>query len=165
MTVGVRLSRTELVQRFFALRPAMHRRLDEEMTRQLRDDLHHVTIHQLSVLEHLRQGPHPMREIARVLGVGESSATATADRLVRQGLVERLADPGDRRLVLLSLTEEGSALVEGVERAAARRTSRMLSALSDEQLAQLVDILETLRDAPPASFSHDDATEHDGERR
>ncbi|HET9091390.1 MAG TPA: MarR family transcriptional regulator [Acidimicrobiales bacterium] len=163
MTTGVRLGRAELIQRLFALRPAMHRRFNEEMTRELHDELHDVTIHQLSVLEHLRHGPLAMRELARALGVGESSATATADRLVRQGLVERLADPGDRRLVLLSLTGEGSALVDGVERAAARRTSRMLSALSDEQLAQLVDILETLRDAPSAPF--DDTTEHDGARR
>jgi DNA-binding MarR family transcriptional regulator len=140
-------NRDELIQRVFALRPVLQRRFNEQMHRELHEELQHVTIHQLSLLEHLRGGPVSMRELAKGMAIGESSATAAADRLVRQGLVERLDDPTDRRVVLLALTTAGSELVGSVLEAAAAKTSRMLSALSDIQLAQLVDICETLRDA------------------
>lgn len=141
-------TRQQLLERVYALQPLLQRRFSEELQRELHDELHHVTIHQLTVLNHLRDGTLSMRELARTLAVSESSATATADRLVREGLVERLADPADRRVVLLSLTRDGRRFADRVSRAHSLKTSRMLSVLSDRQLAQLVEIYETLRDAP-----------------
>jgi DNA-binding MarR family transcriptional regulator len=141
------VSRDELIQRVFALRPMMQRRFNDELHRGLQDELQSVTIHQLSVLEHLCHGAVSMRELAKNLGVGESAATAAADRLVKQGLVERLSDPADRRIVRLGLTPKGADLIDRVQQATSCKTSKMLSALSDTQLAQLVDIFETLKDA------------------
>jgi DNA-binding MarR family transcriptional regulator len=148
--------RQQLLERVFALQPILQRRFSDELSRELDDELHHVTIHQLAALHHLSEGICSMRELARTLSISESSATAAADRLVREGLVERRADPADRRLVLLALTDEGRAFVERVRRARALKTSRMLSVLSDRQLAQLVEIYETLRDAPTRATSHTD---------
>ena len=150
-------TRDELIQRIFALRPVMQRRFNEELHRELHDELQSVTIHQLSVLEHLRSGAVTMRELARNLAVGESAATAAADRLVRQGLVERHSDPADRRVVRIALTDHGQQFVERVQEATARKTSRMLGALSDIQLTQLVDIFETMRDSayPGPDTCHD----------
>ncbi|MHB1987194.1 MAG: MarR family winged helix-turn-helix transcriptional regulator [Acidimicrobiales bacterium] len=137
-------ARGELVQRFLALRPIMQRRFYEELDCGLQEELESVTIHQLSVLEHLRGGAVSMRELARSLGISESAATAAADRLVRRGLLERLGDPTDRRIVRVALTATGVTVVDRVQQAVTRKTSRMLSALSDAQLLQLVDIFETL---------------------
>ena len=137
-------TREELVQRVFAMRPVLHRRFGEELNRELHDELQHVTINQLSVLQHLQEGTKSMRELAKTLGFSESSATATADRLVREGLVERLDDPGDRRVVLLALTTEGCTFVERVQEAVTRKTSRMLNALSDRQLVEFVEICQTM---------------------
>lgn len=139
--------REALIERVFALRPIMRRCFEAQLHRELHAELQQVTVNQLSFLEALRERPLPMRELARSLEIGESSATATADRLVRQGLVSRLDDPTDRRLVLLALTESGLALIERVQQVAANKTSIILASLSDTQLAQLVDILETLREA------------------
>ena len=106
-----------------------------------------------------------MRELARSLGISESAATATADRLVRQGLAERHSDPDDRRIVLLGLSKEGSRMAASMHRAATKKTERMLSVLSDSQLAQLVDILETLEAAwgtgeAATNRTHDDDHDH-----
>src|SRR5690348_15470046 len=46
-------------------------------------------------------------EIARGLGVGLSTVTGVVDRLVEHGLVERHADPDDRRLSRVRTTEAG----------------------------------------------------------
>jgi len=54
----------------------MQRRFSALLHRELRDELHAVTGHQLSVLAYLRGQSVTMRELARELDVGESAATA-----------------------------------------------------------------------------------------
>lgn len=139
--------REALVERVFELREVMHQHFEHELDKELRDRLDHVTIHQLSVLAQLKEDARPMRELAKCLGISESAATATADRLVRQGLAERHSDPDDRRVVLLGLSKEGSRMATSLHRAATKKSERMLAVLSDAQLGQLVDILETLQAA------------------
>ena len=51
--------------------------------------------------------PITMGELSRILGMPFSSATRTADWLVDCGYVQRLADPEDRRVVRVELTEAG----------------------------------------------------------
>src|SRR5919112_4264516 len=53
-----------------------------------------------------------MRELSRRLGGSFSNATVLVDRLVDRGLVERLAEPEDRRVVLVRATKEGRRLIE-----------------------------------------------------
>jgi DNA-binding MarR family transcriptional regulator len=53
-----------------------------------------------------------MRELARRLGGSFSNATVLVDRLVDRGLVERRAEPQDRRVVLVRTTEDGRRLIE-----------------------------------------------------
>jgi DNA-binding MarR family transcriptional regulator len=148
-------TRAHLVERFLDLRPQLDRRFAGELDRELRDTLYNVTFRQLGTLRQLQDGPLPMREIARRLGIGESAATATADRLVRQGLVERQGDSSDRRVVRLALSPSGSEVVAAFQQAVTARTRKILSVLSDLQLEQLVGIYETLHEA----FDPGDATE------
>src|SRR3954465_2225656 len=51
--------------------------------------------------------PVPMSSVANVLRCDRSAGTGTTDRLEERGYVERRADPADRRVKLLALTEEG----------------------------------------------------------
>lgn len=53
-----------------------------------------------------------MRELARKMGGSFSNATVLVDRLVERGLVERLAESQDRRVVLVWVSEEGRRLIE-----------------------------------------------------
>src|SRR4029453_16225567 len=62
-------------------------------------------------LKVLRPGhPIAMRELADGLHCDPSNITGIVDRLGDRGLVERGSAPGDRRVKILTLTEEGSAL-------------------------------------------------------
>lgn len=144
MTTPTTTSRDELVSRLLALRPGFQRRFHEELDRSLHEELESITIHQLSVLKNLEDSPRPMRDLAHCLGISESSATAAVDRLVKAGLVERSSDPNDRRVVLAALSPAGSDVVARVAKAVRRRVGEMLTALSDAQIAALVDIYETL---------------------
>ncbi len=85
----------------------------------------------------------PMRSLATQLDYDASNFTALVDRLERRGIVERRADPADRRVRALALTAEGErqranfwgALVED---------PGPLSALGTEQLSALLQLLEAM---------------------
>jgi DNA-binding MarR family transcriptional regulator len=147
-----------LIDRFFELRPVLQKRFNTDLERQLRDELGSVTIHQLTALKHLQAGPVTMRELAKELGVSESAVTAIGDRLVRQGLVERLGDPSDRRIVRLGLSKTGRRLIERIDESVCHKTAAVVSVLSDTQLAQLVDIVETLAGAEKVAAAEKSAT-------
>jgi MarR family transcriptional regulator, organic hydroperoxide resistance regulator len=82
--------------------------------------------------------PTPMNELAEALACDASNVTGLVDRLEARGLVERRADPGDRRVRTLVLTPDGIALrSEVIERmseppeAIARLSARDQRALRD----------------------------------
>jgi len=52
--------------------------------------------------------PVPMRRLACAMRCDPSNITGLADRLEERGLVERRAEPGDRRVKALALTAEGT---------------------------------------------------------
>ena len=52
--------------------------------------------------------PVPMRRLACAMRCDPSNVTGLADRLQERGLVERRADPSDRRVKGLALTLEGA---------------------------------------------------------
>ena len=56
----------------------------------------------------------PMRRLACALHCDTSNVTGIVDRLEDRGLVERRADPADRRVKRLVLTPEGAALHEAL---------------------------------------------------
>jgi DNA-binding MarR family transcriptional regulator len=64
---------------------------------------------QLMVLRALDE-PRPMREVAANLACDSSNLTGITDRLEERGLVRRTADPKDRRVKLLVLTDDGQRM-------------------------------------------------------
>src|SRR4051812_26698224 len=58
--------------------------------------------------------PVPMLSVANVLRCDRSAVTWITDRLEERGYVERLADPHDRRVKLLALTDEGRRVREEI---------------------------------------------------
>jgi DNA-binding MarR family transcriptional regulator len=70
---------------------------------------HSLTGAQARVLALLAREPTPMRQVARQLKCEPSNVTGIVDRLESRGLVERRADPADRRVKVAAATEEGRA--------------------------------------------------------
>ncbi len=88
-----------------------------------------------------------MRELARKLGGSFSNATVLVDRLVDRGLVERLMDPEDRRVVLVRATQEGQALIEQLVTSWRAISESVLEAMDPEDLAALRRGLDGLLEA------------------
>ena len=88
-----------------------------------------------------------MRELARRLGGSFSNATVLVDRLVDRGLVERLADPQDRRVVLVRAADEGRQLIEQLVTSWRTLSSPLLETLTPEDLSKVHEALRVLLEA------------------
>jgi DNA-binding MarR family transcriptional regulator len=109
-----------------------------------------VSRSEAGLLSSLTGGPRRITELADLEGHAQPTMTLLVKRLEQRGWVARDRDPADGRVVLVSLTEAGTAALEDV-RADYRRVLRdHLVALDDEQLAALqiaTEALESLLDA------------------
>jgi DNA-binding MarR family transcriptional regulator len=85
-----------------------------------------------------------MRELARRLGGSFSNATVLVDRLVDRGFVERLAEPKDRRVVLVRATGEGRHLIEQLVTSWRTLSTPLLEALAPEELDTVHEALRVL---------------------
>ena len=79
-----------------------------------------------------REGPIRLTALAAKEGVSQPSMTQLIQRLERQGLVTRLADPDDGRVALVAITEAGQALLDDRTRTRRERLAALLATLSSE---------------------------------
>jgi DNA-binding MarR family transcriptional regulator len=80
-------------------------------------------------------GALPMRRLAETMDVSQASATGIVDRMEQRGLVERLRDDEDRRVVRVALTQLGRTTIAGFATERRERLSEILDDLTDEELA------------------------------
>ena len=90
-------------------------------------DLTFTQLRALFVLTHRSQR---VSDLAGALGMSLASASALSDRLVRQGLVMRRPDAGDRRSVLLQLTAAGTRIIRRIDRAQTTQMTRAIKLMS-----------------------------------
>lgn len=105
----------------------------------------------LSVLER-----HPMMsasDLARASFVRAQSAADLVAVLTRRGLIERSADPRNRRRLLIGLTDKGSALLAHYDPLVAELEERMLAELDGGERELFRRFLMTSRHALAAPES------------
>ena len=98
----------------------------------------------LVLLVFSREGALPLGKMGERLQVHATSVTSLVDRLETAGLVVRRRHPDDGRAVLAEITDEGRALVEKAT-ADLVEARFALTALDEDQLAQLSDLLRPVR--------------------
>jgi DNA-binding MarR family transcriptional regulator len=97
----------------------------------------------LTLLSFSRSGALPLGKIGARLQVHPTSVTNVIDGLERDGLVERIPHPTDRRTTLAQITAGGR---EAAERAtAALHEIRFGTELSDEALAEITELMRRER--------------------
>ena len=88
-----------------------------------------------------------MREISRVLGVPQSTATRVVDGMVSRRHVRRASDPADRRVVRITYTPSGLKIFQAANALLRRRAERVLDAFSPAERGQLLGYMHRLADA------------------
>jgi DNA-binding MarR family transcriptional regulator len=84
-----------------------------------------------------REGPIRLTTLAAKEGVSQPSMTQLIQRLERQGLVARLADPDDGRAALIGITECGQKLLDDRKRLRRERLKALLATLTAEEESAL----------------------------
>jgi DNA-binding MarR family transcriptional regulator len=104
------------------------------------DDL--VTVPQLRVLTMIAtRGGINLGVVAAGLQVSPSNASRICDRLLKIGMVDRREDPADRRQITLTLTPDGQALIDRVNRHRRNSIRRILRGMTTRQREQLTTAL------------------------
>ncbi len=73
-------------------------------------------------------------DLARKAGITPQSMSETIATLIRKGLIERLENPGHRRILMARLTDAGEALLAQSEALVDALEARLLSDVSAEDL-------------------------------
>jgi DNA-binding MarR family transcriptional regulator len=103
-----------------------------------------VSPQQYRILKLIGEGGERSARLADKLAVARPTLTATADSLVAAGLACREAEPGDRRVVRLRLTEAGQAAVARADIAYAEWFGRLLDDTGQrEQIVANLLLLDT----------------------
>lgn len=131
--------------------------------RLLRRGVSMAHLHVMSMLE--RHGPMTMTHLADATGVSVSNATGLVDRMEERGLVDRLRDDPDRRVVHVTLTSDGRAALAEIEVLQTGLLDEILARLDDRQLMRLAQSIDDLRGAvvrltteAPELFAHEHRT-------
>jgi DNA-binding MarR family transcriptional regulator len=101
----------------------------------------------------LMSGPSTAGEIARHTGLTSGAVTGLIDRLERLGLVERTADPADRRKVLVRVREDRIGPIAQLYAPLEKAMQSLLAGYSKEELKVLIDFSEQSGDLLQARVS------------
>ena len=96
-------------------------------------------------------------QLADQLLVSRPSVTGLLDTLQRRGLIERHPHSGDRRRLLVKLTDAGHELLDGHFPHHYKVQSRLVDDLSQDEQEQLVTLLRRIRGAVPRWLVDDEA--------
>jgi DNA-binding MarR family transcriptional regulator len=86
-----------------------------------------------------------VKGMAEKMEVAKSRVTRIVDGLISKGLVQRIGDPGDGRIVLVKLTAEGLKKSEGIEEFRGEIHYKILTAMSGDERKMLLTNLDLLR--------------------
>lgn len=113
----------------------------------IREDLEHeMTLPRFDLLANLeRADGQTLASLSRSMLVTAGNLTGLVDRAARDGLVERRADPNDRRAWRVHLTAKGQRAFRDAERRHAARVAKVFSALLPAELSTLTRLLDKLR--------------------
>jgi DNA-binding MarR family transcriptional regulator len=104
-----------------------------------------MTTEQFQVLRRIRKGIDTVSALAEANRTSRSSVSKAVDALVNKGLVSRLVDEKDRRHIHLTLTDEGSRLLEAVFDQAEAWLRNKFQPLPPGELALLLAAMDILQ--------------------
>ncbi len=112
---------------------------------------HHISQGRFMVLmlllNKVTRSPHPRTpaELADLAHVTRATMTGLVDTLERDGLVKREPDPDDRRMMSVTLTPKGQALLEAILPPHFKRMAALMQPLTEAERKTLVDLLKKIR--------------------
>src|SRR3954452_8070299 len=106
-----------------------------------------TTLPRFDLMAQLERHPEglKMNELSRMLMVTGGNVTTIVDQLEKEGLVERLAEPADRRASRIRLTRPGDKTFAEMARAHEDWVVELLSGLSRREQDELLKLLAKVK--------------------
>jgi DNA-binding MarR family transcriptional regulator len=127
---------------FRHLRDAMWAQMERELVRVGHD----LTFSQFVTIKKLAGGIASVTDLARAAELNPGAMTRLLDRLENKGLIERVADPGDRRALHIHLTDAGTAIWRDIDQCGQRVHDRAFGDMPQAERDELLRQLERVRD-------------------
>jgi MarR family transcriptional regulator, lower aerobic nicotinate degradation pathway regulator len=125
----------------FLMRVAMQRHTSIFMSNMIED----LTQTQFAVMAKLHEvGPSSQNHLGRLVYLDAATIKGVVDRLGLRGFVTTCADPTDRRRRAVSLTENGSKIMQEAIKVASEISARTLRPLTAEEQRTLTRLLKKI---------------------
>ncbi|CAM4357624.1 DNA-binding MarR family transcriptional regulator [Paenibacillus endophyticus] len=131
-----------IIDRYEAANFLVNRRLNAMIRELMPEDL---TVDQFSTLRYLRSHDRSTSsELADIFCVGKSSITAIINRLFDKNLIQRLTDEKDRRVIYLTLTEEGNQVCDRMADKIDVLLARYIERFEEQEALGFIETFERL---------------------
>jgi len=101
--------------------------------------------HVLLLIYELKNGqPITISEIANKIAVTLAAVTHQINPLEKLGLIKRLSDSGDRRVVLIELTKNGRTQVAKLKKEFAKKTQILAEFLGEKDTKDLIRLVKKM---------------------
>ncbi len=134
----------ELINRYVAVSFTVNKKAESLIKDQIGDDL---TNDQHYILRYIyRVGECTSTELADAFEVNKSAITAIINRMVDRELIKRTRDDDDRRVVYLTLTDEGNKLFEKTEEKISGLVESIITKFDQKEIQDFLKTYEKLAD-------------------
>lgn len=138
----VNLESKQLIERYMAAYFEVTKRLNGQIRDIIQED---ITMEQFQILKYIApRGRCTSTELADTFAVGKSSITAMITRMVDKGLLHRTRDEEDRRVVYLTMTEQGKHNYDVVQEQIMNTVSTYLVHFDADEVEGFISAFEKL---------------------
>lgn len=119
----------------------------EELRKQATEDVkrHKLNLTEFAVLELLyHKGPQPIQVIGKKVLLASSSITYVIDKLEGKSFITRQACPRDRRVINVTLTDEGQGLIKRIFPEHRQAITEMFDSLSIKEKEVAIKLIKKI---------------------
>jgi len=103
--------------------------------------------HYLTLLLLKERGEISISKIGSHIGMKKQNMTYLTNKLVEEGLIRRLHDMSDRRVIKITLTDKGDEYLDKWRKNKIEETKKDFSFYNDEDMKKLCSSVETIKQA------------------
>ena len=132
----------ELIDRYVTLSFQVHKKAESLIKGQIGNEL---TNDQHYILRYIHQAKEcTSSELADAFEVNKSAITAIINRMADRGLIQRTRDENDRRVVYLTLTDEGNALYQDCQEKVRLLVESIITQFDETEIVNFMNTYEKL---------------------
>lgn len=141
----------QIVENLIRIHPLLSKSLNKSI--RIKTNLNPGSLYVLGLIS--RHEYLSMTEIGCKLSMPKPHVTAHIDKLIAEGMVERLLDANDRRIVNIAITDKGKEDLKQIKQEVSIEIRQKLDSLDEERLQLLLEASATVRSVLSEVMNYD----------